>query len=355
VSLKGVAAGNPPAPVGVVRRDRLLVACSAMFALAAVGLDWQRRQAGADPLPATRLLASAYAAFAAAAIVSAMLDRARRDEVRRGPVRLLALAGGLIFGGQALGYLATAGQGGIFDSRVEAIPLLVALPVVGYALLRICLPRGMTRQERRVALIDSTVAVLALAIIWWQAVVPDWIDDERFGFWVHLNQVLIFGALAVTVVITVVSRRIGSLPFVQLALLVSGMAVYLVSDFLGQVVRGLDDTTSVTYSIPGYLVAICLLVAFAHRPPVEVETVRDRQARELVSAALPLVLALGAGGLVIAAAAPDLVALAPLLALITWALLLLGVLVARLTSSYELRRAQASATASLLADRTREG
>jgi diguanylate cyclase (GGDEF)-like protein/PAS domain S-box-containing protein len=350
-----VAAGNPSAPVGVLRRDRLLVALSMGFGLGAVVLDWQRRQTGVDPLPATRLLAAGYAALAAAAVVSAMLDRARRDEVRRGPMRAFAFAGAVLFGGQAVGYLVTAGEPGIFDSRVEAIPLLVSLPVVGYALLRICLPRGMTRQERRIALIDSTVAVLGLAIIWWQAVVPDWIDDERFDFWVHLNQVLIFGALAVTVVITVVSRRIGSLPFVQLAMLVSGMAVYLVSDFLGQVVRGLDDTTTVTYSIPGYLVAICLLVGFAHRSPVEVETIRDRRARELVSVSLPLVLALAAGALVIAAAAPDLVSVVPLLALLTWVLLLVGVLVARLTSTYELRRAQASATAAVLADRTREG
>ena len=75
-------------------------------------------------------LAAAYAALAAAAVVSAMLDRARRDEVRRGPVRALAFAGGFLFVGQAVGYLVTAGEPGTFDSRVEAIPLLVSLPVL---------------------------------------------------------------------------------------------------------------------------------------------------------------------------------------------------------------------------------
>jgi diguanylate cyclase (GGDEF)-like protein/PAS domain S-box-containing protein len=86
-----------------------------------------------------------------------------------------------------------------------------------------------------------------------------------------------------------------------------------------------------------------------------VESVRERRARELISVGLPLLLALVAGGLVISYAVPDLVSIVPVLALATWVLLLVGVLLARMTSTFELRRAQESAVAAILADRTREG
>ncbi|MFN8168594.1 MAG: EAL domain-containing protein [Candidatus Nanopelagicales bacterium] len=355
MSLRGVAADNPPAPAAVRRRDRWLLGFSGALGVVAVMVDALSRHEGRDPLPLTRLLAAGFAMLAAALLVSAMLDRARRDAVRRRPVLALALAGGLLFGGMALGYLLTATEPGPFDSRVESVPLLVMLPFAAYALLATCLPRGMSRQELRIAIVDSAVGVLALGIVWWEAVVPYWVDDLRFGFWVHLNRVLIFAGLALTVVIAVVSRRIGSLPFVQLVLLVGGLAAYFVSDVLGQVVPGADDVTSVTYSIPGYVLALTCLMAFAHRPPVEVESARYYRARVLLATGTPLVLALGAGAIVISAAAVSLDAVSAPAALLAWALLLVGVLVVRLSSAMELRRAQDEAVAAVLADRTREG
>jgi MFS family permease len=302
----GVVGTNPRAPDVVLRRDRLLLLTTAVLAVTAVLVDSVSRSRGIDPLPLARILGAGYAFSAAAVNSFALLDRASRDRFRRHEMRLFALAAAIMFGGQGLGYLLTMNEPGPFDSRAEVVPLLVGLPIAAFALLRTCWPTGMSRADVRTASIDSGVAILSLAVIWWQVVVPSWVDDPRNLGWVRANQVLVFIAFAGTAVLAVVSRRIGSLPFVQLCLLVGGFSIFFVADLLGQVLHGADDRTSVTYSLLGYVVAVICIVAFAHRAPVEIESRRIRGAREVVAAGVPLALALVAGLLVIGLAAHEL-------------------------------------------------
>ena len=319
----------------------------------------------AQPLP--RLGAALFSVLCGLAVVLGAWDRSRRDDLRRVPLRWLAVAGGILWFGMAAGYLVTAGAPGEFDPRVEVIPLLVGLPVAAYPLIRICWPSAMSRTDVRVAVADSIVAVLSLATMWWLVVVPAWVYPPGLDTWEHIDQWVMFVGLAVTVVLGVVSRRIGSLPMVQLALLIAGMATHLGADLLGQVTTNGDALSRVTYSLTGYLVAASLVVAFTHRPAVEVEGRRAHLAREWLSASLPVGLAFVAGvslllstgrtpssdGLTrLGAGTPGVLAVT---ALLLWVLLLIAVLVSRLSASYELRRAQEGAAGLLLAERTREG
>ena len=235
------------------------------------------------------------------------------------------------------------------------LPLLVALPFAAYALVGIAWPRSISRTEARVAVLDGTVSVLALAVVWWGVVVPSWVYPEGTGFWQYLDQVLMFGAFAVTACIGVVSRRAGSLPLSQLLRLLAAPLVYFVSDLAGQVVHGGDDTTTVTYSLLGYALAAWLVAGFAMRPPLEPEPPSGRRRREVLATSIPIVLALGAGAYIIGRAAEDLVGVVYWSALVAWGCVLVGVLVTRLVAARELRVVQDQAVAQVLAVRTREG
>jgi diguanylate cyclase (GGDEF)-like protein len=367
VSVAGLVDARRPAAPWVRWRGRALLTLAAAAAAAAVVLD--RSLAGDLHTPASgpRLAAALAAFLCGSAVVLGGWDRSRRDDLRRVPMRWLAAAGGILWFGMALGYLLTAGAAGEFDPRVEVIPLLVGLPVAAYPLVAICWPSAMSRTDIRVAVADSVVAVLSLGIIWWMLVVPAWVYPPGRDAWEHLDQWVMFVALSITVVLGVVSRRIGSLPMVQLGLLLGGLAMHLGSDLLGQVTKNGDALSRVTYSIAGYLVAASLVVAFTQRPAVEVEGRRAQQIREWLSAGLPIGLALVAGGTLLAAVGGILVprdvngarydepAVIELAAALLWIMLLVAILASRLSAAYELRRAQAGAAGILLAERTREG
>jgi diguanylate cyclase (GGDEF)-like protein len=203
--------------------------------------------------------------------------------------------------------------------------------------------------------VDALVSVLGLSVVWWQVVVPAWQVDERIPGWVALNQVLVFGALALGAVLAVASRRISALPFPQLALLIGGILVFFVADAAGQLLPGLDDVTSVTYSLLAYPIAVAMIAAFAHRPAVEAEPGWGRTSRELLSALTPTVVALPAGLLIVQDAMDELVPAARVAAVVFWTVLVLGVFVARYDAVRALRRISEENVGLLLADRTREG
>ncbi len=357
MALEGVLAPNDAASARRVRRDAALLILAAVVALCAVVLDHTDSDDVVSTSPWPRLLAAGYALVAALVCFLALWDRSRRETVRRRPIRLYAVTGLVLFGGQAVGYAVTAWQTGAFDLRVEVIPLLLALPPAAYALLTIAWPTAMSGTDVRVALLDSAVAILGLGIIWWQEVVPRWVYNDWLRWWERLDQVLMFSTLALVLVLGVVSRRIGSLPLVQILLLVGGLAVYLLADLAGQLVQGADEATSVTSSILGYVAAAWLMVLFAHRPPIEPETERARHGREWLSTATPLAVALVAGIVIIhdastpAAMDPPVAAAAAVM----WLLLLVSVLLVRLRSTFDLWRAESGAVERLLAERTREG
>ena len=284
---------SPPASPEVVLRTRALLGLAFVAAVAACGFDLVDRLMvhpdGGHEHVVPRLLAAVFAVSAGAAALEAFLDRAGRDHPRAREMRLLAVGLAVLWGGQAVGYVVTASSPLLFQGWVEQIPLLVSLPLLAGALIRICGPVGMTAADKRMAALDSAVAVLALAVVWWQAIVPRWVyPDASSAAWERLDQVVMFALGAVVLVIAVISRRIGSLPFGQLALLMAGLAVQVASDTLGQVLDIADTGSAITWSILGYSVAAALLVAMAHRPAVEVETPRQLAAREFVSIATPL-------------------------------------------------------------------
>ncbi len=355
VTMAGTQQAREPAPPRVRRRVLALLVAASLSAVLAVAVDAVSRARGADPMPWSGWLAAVYAVTCAAALVLAFGDRVRRDVLRRDAMRMMLVGLAILGGGQAVGYVMHANAGGVFDPRVEVIPSLLCFPFATYALLRMCWPRTMTPSERRLALLDIVVAVLALAVVWWSVVVPAWVYPDGSRTWQYVDQVLMFGALATTACVGVVSRRVGSLPYPQLVRLFAGLLVYFLSDLAGQVVAGADDETSITYSIIGYVVASWLLAGFALRAPLEPEPARGRRRREQIATGIPVLLALLAGIVVVDLAADDLVGVSYWAAILAWSSILLGILVARLIAARELSSAQEEGAATVLAVRTREG
>ncbi len=357
MSLGAVLDRNDAAGAAVRRRDAALLAASGLAAVLAVLFDAASGPGRFVVDPAPRLAAAAFSLTAGVAVFLAVLDRSRRETARRGPFRLLAIAGLVLWGGQAIGYVATAGAPGEYDLLVEVIPLTVFLTFAVYSLIRICWPAKITVADARVLVLDSLVTVLALLVLWLLVVLPAWVSVVDYDHWERLDQVLMFVALALAFVLAVLARRIGSLPFVQISLLCGGIVVYFLSGLLGQMVHGLDDVTRITYSIVGYVVAASLVVAFAHRPPVELEGRRSRLGRELLSTSTPLVLTFLAGIQVVRVAGSDelldraaTVAAGALLTV--W---LLTVMVMRLSAASELARIREGTLTTLVTQRTREG
>ncbi|MFN8169504.1 MAG: hypothetical protein U0S36_12050 [Candidatus Nanopelagicales bacterium] len=73
---------------------------------------------------------------AGAAAYAAFVDRSRRDRPRENDMRLLAVGLAVLWGGQSVGYIATAPSAAMWRGWVEQVPLLVAVPMIGTALVR---------------------------------------------------------------------------------------------------------------------------------------------------------------------------------------------------------------------------
>lgn len=171
----------------VVRSRRLLVVAAVAAALACAADAYDRITQHADGghahlLP--RVLAAVFALCAGAAAYLAFVDRSRRDRPREKDMRLLAVGLAVLWGGQSVGYIATAPSAVMWQGWVEQVPLLVAVPMIGTALVRICWPSRMTRADARTAVLDSAVAVLAFAVLWWGVVVDRlWIYPSDVRGW----------------------------------------------------------------------------------------------------------------------------------------------------------------------------
>jgi diguanylate cyclase (GGDEF)-like protein len=357
MSLGGVTSASQPASLQTRRFHLTLLVLAACAAGVAILLDSVDGHGPDLTSPAPRLAASTFALLGGLAASHAAWDRSRRDAARRRSMVWLATAAAMLWIGQAVGFVVTAWEPGPVDMRVAAIPLLVALPVATYPLLSICWPSSMTAADVRIALADGSVSVLSLGLVWWLVVVPGWVYESGREGWERLDQAVMFGGLAMVALLAVVSRKIGSLPFVQLALLLGGMGLHLGADTFGQVMREAQGLGAVTLSLLGYLAAVSLVIAFCHRPSVEPEGVRAQRAREWLSAGLPAALALVAGCIVIEGAfsAGALPGAASIVTAAVLALLLLTIMVTRVSAAFELRRAREGAVETLLAERTREG
>jgi diguanylate cyclase (GGDEF)-like protein len=351
----GTQQAREPAPRSVRVRVLTLLTIASVGAILAVAVDALARASDVDPMPWSGGLAAVYAVTCASALVLAFADRVRRDALRRTAMRMMLVALAILGIGQAVGYVVHVTSSGALDLRTEVIPSLLCFPFAAYALARMCWPRAMTPSERRLVVLDLLVAVLALAVVWWSVVVPAWISSPGNEAWQTLDQLLIFGALAASAGVGVVSRRVGSLPYPQLVRLLAGLLIYFLSDLAGRIVPGAGETTSITYSILGYVVASWLLAGFALRPPLEPEPARARRRREQIATGIPVALAFLAGVVVVQRASDDLEGVSRWAAVLAWTGILVGVLVARVTAARELRSAQEEGAATVLAVRTREG
>lgn len=159
----------------------------------------------------------------------------------------------------------------------------------------------MRGRERLLVAIDSVVAIAALGVLWQLVIVPVWapVRNPAWEAWVRLDQWALFFGVAIVVVLTVASRRMGALPLPQLLLLNGGVLLWLVSDVAGEL--GADRRTGVTPSLIGYVVATGLLVALGHRPAAERETTRQARWRNGLSLMFPMVSLLFAGLILITA------------------------------------------------------
>lgn len=157
---------SSPAAPGVRRVTGLLAVLAVVAIVAALWLDLWLRVDGATRASPRGFVAAGLALAGAAAIVAAW-DRRRRDLPRRSVALLvLAVAIGVVYFGQALGYLIIAGATGPFQDWVEAIPLALGAPLWLLGLFLLTWPPGMTRKDLLLVVVDSVVAALALAVFW---------------------------------------------------------------------------------------------------------------------------------------------------------------------------------------------
>jgi diguanylate cyclase (GGDEF)-like protein len=356
VSLQGALAPNRAAarPVRILHVS--LIALGAAFAAGALHL--QQNDPGPDSVdPRARILAALCVLSLGAAQVHASWERAGRESARRPWFRLYAVTGVLLFGGMAVGYLVTADEPGEFDVRVAAVPLMISLPLAGFALVKLCWPTFLSRLEVVTTFLDSLTVLAAMGVIWLQVVIPLWMVAPGDVWFEHLDQVVLYLCTSLALVLLVVGRRIGTLPMSQLVLLSASMLAYQGSDVGARMVKGADDVKTVNGAMVGYVVAAVLMVAFLHRPPIEDETERTRAVRDWVATLVPVVAALTAGLVfIVAAYSATRIESAAYLATAATAVLLLGsVAVTRISAGRELREAQAGSLERVLAERTRDG
>jgi diguanylate cyclase (GGDEF)-like protein len=304
---------------------------------------------------ASHLLAAACAVLAGVSIAWSSTERASRETRRRVAFLLAGLGTAFLLFGQAIGYLITASKPSVFDPRIESIPLLIATPVAGVGAILLGWPRGMRGRERLLVAIDSVVAIAALGILWQLVIVPVWAPAQNPSWeaWVRLDQWALFIGVAIVVVLTVASRRMGALPLPQLLLLNGGVLLWLVSDLAGEL--GVDRLVGVTPSIIGYVAATGLLVALGHRAAAERETTRQARWRNGLSLMFPMVSLLFAGLVLIAHAGGDLGGALAVVSAIAWAAMIASIAVARLAAQTGMWEARSDAMVQSLSDSAARG
>lgn len=283
------------------------------------------------------LLASAFWFLSAAAFGWAGWDRARREGGRK-PWFVLLTAGGVLWlVGQGVRY-AVLWDATTTDATTASLPWLLGLPLGLAGLIGMAWPTGMERQDLLHLIVDSMLGIGSLAVIWSLVVVPQWgMTGGPDGVAARMGRWALFVGLSVLIVFIVSSRRLGALPLTQLLLLLGGLAVVLISATVRELIVD-DEPTTVTYTLLGYWVGICLIGAMLQRSPAEAETEHQNATRAVVAFLAPFALVMIAGVVVIRLAAqsrPDstLLAVAPIL----WIVVLSAIAVASTMSLLRLR------------------
>lgn len=227
-----------------------------------------------------------------------------------------------------------------------AVPRFAVLPLLAFALGRLCFPTGLGAGHGRLVLVDAIMGGLALGIIGLLWLGPS-LPRTESGQLATIDVLLLLGLWVVgvgMVAIASAARSRAVLPLRQFLLLYLAGLAYLIVD-LGLVASAYGDGWTVAGGAAGHVVGMLLLTAFAARSPDEVETRRDARLREAVAAVVPSLPVLGATMLLLSdldlrSAGGDRRAMAVVLL----ALLLVGAVVLRAAAARELRTARVVAT-----------
>ena len=185
---------------------------------------------------------------------------------------------------------------------------LLSVPFVVLALLRLPHPPADRRRQTQ-TIVDSCVAALGFAILYWQVVLPLAVPSDLPNGQASLAVVQATCAVVVsTVCIHVLTRarQPGGLPFCSLGPVAFGVLGHIVGLALLQMV--IVDGGSVRSAVPGYVLGIGgqVLVAYGalHRPCPS-ETVKEARRREMSAALAPVLPLVLAGSLVVAKVVDD--------------------------------------------------
>ncbi len=312
------------APSGARVGHALLLAVAGGLAVAAT-FGALRSTQGSTPW--LHWAAAGFAVFAGSAMLWAGIERAGREGRRRPYILWFTAGTSLWLFGQALGYLIGAEADATFDPRIEAIPLLVGLPLAIVGAVGLTKPAALDRRTRHQAGVDAVVAGASLLVIWAIAVIPQWAVVPASQYRIsRLDQLLLLSASISFVALISFSRRPGSLPLQQLAMFIGGLVIVVLADLMGEF--GPDRVTDVTISLVGYWAGVALLVAMLHRSAAEPEPAGQARLRTAVAVGVPFGLLVIAGLLLIDAAQqalPDSVILVVMPAIWAIAVLLVGI------------------------------
>lgn len=271
---------------------RWLLLAAILAAGVSIALDVRRRVSGVDATALSNTLAALALVLAAGALMLSVHDRRRREVPRRRTGwLLLGIAFGIVFVGQAVGYLLIIPANRGFDARVEGVPLLIAAPLLGMGLFLLSWPPAMSTAERWSVVADGVVAATALTAIWATMVVPWYRSAEMSDAapWAAIDAWMTWAVVLYLVVLGSASRRSGALPLPQVQLLQTSALIYAISDILGHLLPWADNQSNVSYSILGYVIAAWLTCLAAFRPAVEPENAGTQLGRERWASVAPLV------------------------------------------------------------------
>ncbi len=221
--------------------------------------------------------------------VLALLDRAHRETIvtRERGFRWLAAAFALLYGVPAAGLLLAALQGIAIRDEVLQFGMFASAPCYVVALVHLRTNVVITEHERRIAMIDSLVALLAFLAIFAQIRDDEFAATERPWF---IAAVILAQAIAAAGVIWLVSRNrfVPILPAKQLWLWAMWVMGFIVFDLIGAEHGGDYFDSAFVLSVIGTCVAGWCAIAAAVRASDEGETADQSRQRERWARAIPL-------------------------------------------------------------------
>lgn len=291
------------APGAVTHASVALLVVSALLVLAAlVLLLLDRASYMIFESQAGGLLSAAGLMFSAVAVLVSGVDRARREPGQSVVwLRILVVTMTLLLGAQAVAAVLDDVDARLFPVPADAIPFLLAAPVLVVCLFGLAWPSGLESRQWQGIVADAAVGALGAAIIWTILVFPGLDFDTVESRSVPSGSIGVqFATVIAVLVLAAASRRRSRLPIVQVVPLQLSVLVYVCANALSDVVLGFDREAVVAFTSPAYVASAMLMVTFTDRPANEHERPRDLWLRDTWSSIVPLSpVALAAGGLLL--------------------------------------------------------